>query len=383
MTIVADAPNISVQEKVKAKLIASCVIANAALADHTRHLDEAVAEIPSDVLTIRKHHLHRDASIGSTFHLFEQIHEASSYVRYFTASPGDKAFEAWGHKPVGTGPHFADDDTDEPGNRYGHRNLGQFTLLCFKGDDAVLLRLSSSSTAANSDEEAEEEPHPHHEGFNVFKPSHVVTDATKVWAASVLSGLPTKIIFKTEIAVQEFTESSGKLFRRAFGIVADPHGVGEFRIYLHAGATQGDLHFAERQIRYAKAGLFNSDLWEHREASNSWLNGHYFQADPKEKWAYARELRECSDQDCAKPYHEYIDGEFNSAHRLDTGDESDEIFEVFAHNLEDGAGWNAWIDFGEDIPDGREGLEVMRRAASAYSDLQDRCDGLNRAGEAE
>lgn len=381
MTIVADATNNSVLERAKAKLVASCVEASSTVLDMTRRIDEAASEIQSEILTVRRRDLHEDATVGDSFHVFEQTHEANDYFRHFTARPGDRAFEAWAKKPIGTGPHFVDDEDDEPGSRFGHRNLGQFTLLWFKGEDAVLLRLSSSSTETQSDEEAGKEDSPHADGFKIFKQNPSVTDSAKAWATSVLSGLPTKIIFKSEIAVQEFTASSGKLFRRAFGIVADPHGAGEFRIYLHAGATQGDLHFAERQIRYAKAGLFNSDLWEHREASNSWLNCHYFPPASKEQWAYARELRECSVQDCAKPYHEYIDGEFNSAHRLDTGDESDEIFEVFAHNLEDGAGWQAWIDFGEDIPDGRDGLEVMQRAVSAYADLQGRCDALNRAGD--
>lgn len=223
-------------------------------------------------------------------------------------------------------------------------------------------------------------------GMTFFAPTAGATESTRLWAATHLADLPTRLIFNTEHPVKFFTDpEGGEHFRRAFSIVADPEGKREFRLYLNAGATLYDLERARHMIESAKAGWFHPDIWERREEPGNWFNSHYWRTDPSRKgirYEWSREVRPCVLDACIEEYHLYVDGEFDDAHRAEKVEHPDGWYFIHISNYEEEGGWHTWASIDNDLPDGREGIAIVQRLVEEQTRLQERCDELNAAAKA-
>ncbi|QAB17511.1 hypothetical protein Leucomu_05865 [Leucobacter muris] len=211
--------------------------------------------------------------------------------------------------------------------------------------------------------------------LNVFKPDWSASEATKLWAASTLAELPSRIIFvdaeKQKVKVSRSHE--GRMFRLAFAVVADPEVQQEFRVYLYAGASSSDLSTAQRLVRNAKAGAFNSDLWRRRDNLKNWVSRMWWEVSDKDR--HTTELRPCALPGCVTEYHEYRGGEFDGMHSS-VGIEA-EHYEISLSNFEEPCGWRPYVSFADEIPEGPAGLKVLRDAANDFDWLQQQADKLN------
>lgn len=210
-----------------------------------------------------------------------------------------------------------------------------------------------------------------------FKPDWSVSESTKLWAATALADLPSRIIFldaeKRKVKMSRSQE--GHLFRLAFAVVADPEVHQEFRIYLHAGASRSDLSTALRVVRNAKAGAFNADLWRRRDNLKNWV--HHMWWETSDEAHHNSQLRPCALPGCVKEYHEYLRGELNDMHRAE-GIEA-EHYSIDLSNFEEPCGWRPYITFDDELPEGPAGLKVLRDAANDFDWLQQQADKLNAA----
>lgn len=202
----------------------------------------------------------------------------------------------------------------------------------------------------------------------------------RLWAAANLAELPTRIIFHDTREAKETFDEQGRRLRYAFQVVADPHNKREFRIRLLRGATEADLERAKLLVTTAQLGAFNSDIWRFFEESNTWVSGVYWSPNPDHEHLALRVIGACKTVGCVDQYHRFVDGEIDGSHTLTAVRCPDDLFSVHAYNLENGAGWMAWIDLSGEFPDGTDGIAALRRATAEYEAMQARCDELNQIG---
>lgn len=214
--------------------------------------------------------------------------------------------------------------------------------------------------------------------FESFKPDMTATETTKVWAADALEPLSTRLIFHSpeKCPVEVSEDAEGTVWRRAFVIVADPQVEKEFRIFLFAGATIYDLKRAEDLIARAKAGAFNPDMWKRRDSRNNWVSDKWFVRRDVDEGI--RSLVECSVDVCIDAYHSRHPDD-GPSHRMESTEHPDGHYSVNAHIFDEEIGWQTWVDFGQEIPDGRPGMAIMRAALNDLEWLQAECDKLNAA----
>ena len=213
---------------------------------------------------------------------------------------------------------------------------------------------------------------------NVFVPDYEVTDAKRIWAASVFGDA--KVIVK--ICVRDCKnpykaktrkDDSGHVFRQAFHIAAAP---GEkIVIHLYRRATRFDLERAERMIERAKEGVFAQDLWVKATTWDGYKMVSWLQVDPEH---YSPEVRPCLNSGCIEDWHtwetrgdEYPEAAcvndkiFTDSYRIFLQQHHGEPWEVHSFSIEDD-------DF-----DGAAGLEILRRWVNDYAYLQGECARLN------
>lgn len=215
-----------------------------------------------------------------------------------------------------------------------------------------------------------------------FVPSMEVNPDTRAWCASHLADLPTRLIFDDrEVKTQPL---DGDEFRQAYTIVADPEQDREFRLYLFRGATVADLEHAKGLIEHAKNGLFNGDLWDRRDKRRNWIHRSFWarQETKRNRWGFSREVRACLVEACVKEYHTYVDGEFDDCHSVEPARHADDRFAVYASDYRMGEGWQAWASLDSDLPDGHEGIQIIRDCLESFERMQARCDELNAASKA-
>jgi len=211
-----------------------------------------------------------------------------------------------------------------------------------------------------------------------FVPSKTIDEDKKVWAAAALADLPVVTLFHETAAVEVSRGDEDRLFRRAFVIAVSPGY--RFVIYLFAGASPDDLDRAQREIREAKAGCFNDDIWQPTEFKSG-RSGYLLKC----FWSWdgvqdIDELRPCKMDGCIDHFHEYRNGELNDVHHaFERFVHPSGRYDILVHNYEDEEAWHPYLSLDGDWPTGQEGLKLLHDAANDYAWYQAECDKLNAA----